>query len=149
MDEDTIFNNKSSFLISWYKFRKSFEKFFRDASTDLAINPAEIMFISEVYYNEGTSQREIAKNLYVSEANIAKTFKKLEEKGLIYKTIDKSNNTRRQLYLTEKGEDFFKDTIKLYKEFQTYIFEGYTEEEIATMKKIMREISDKSIDFVN
>ena len=75
MRKDSVFNDEKSYLNSWYKIRKGFEEFFKGHSKGLEINPAESMFLSKIYYQDGISQREIANDLLVSEANITKTFK--------------------------------------------------------------------------
>ena len=88
MKKESVFNDEQSFLNSWYNLTKGFGEFFKSESEGLEINPAEAMFLSLIYYKDGISQREIANKLLVSEANITKTFKKLERKELTYKTID-------------------------------------------------------------
>ena len=145
MKKNSIFNEKTSYFNSFYYIRKGFERFLKENSGDLNINRAESRFLSEIYYNEGISQREIAHNLFVSEANIAKTYKKLEGKGLIYKNVDENNNTRRQLYLTEKGEAAFEEIIDLYENYNKSIVAGYSEDEIKASKKILSEIAEKSL----
>ena len=105
MRKNSVFNQENSYLNSWYNITKGFGEFFKERSADLEINPAEAMLLSKIYYKDGISQREIAHSLIVSEANITKTFKKLEGKELVYKTIDKDNNARRNLHLTEKGTE--------------------------------------------
>ena len=97
MKKNSVFNYEKSYLNSWYNIKKGFEDFFKRNGADLNINPAEAMFLSKIYYKDGISQREIANSLKVSEANITKTFKKLERKELVYKTIDEENNARRNL----------------------------------------------------
>ena len=109
---------ENSYLNSWYNITKGFGEFFKERSADLEITPAEAMLLSKIYYKDGISQREIAHSLIVSEANITKTFKKLEGKELVYKTVDEDNNARRNLHLTEKGEGstgYLAD--KLFKQF--------------------------------
>ena len=145
MRKDSVFNEDKSYLNSWYKIKKGFEEFFKKYSADLKINPAEAMFLSKIYYHEGISQREIAHKLVVSEANITKTFKKLESKELVYKTIDESNNARRNLHLTERGEKTFERCIEIFKEFDAVLFEGLTAEQIGQMEDQLRKVADKSL----
>ena len=106
------------------------------------------MFLSKIYYKDGISQRELAKGLYVSEANITKTFKKLEEKGLVYKTIDKENNARRNLHLTEAGEETFEKCIELFRNFDKVLFEGLSEEEIGLMENQLSKIGKKALKII-
>ena len=114
----------------------------------MEITPAEAMLLSKIYYKDGISQREIAHSLIVSEANITKTFKKLEGKELVYKTIDKDNNARRNLHLTEKGEETFEKCIEIFGEFDIITFEGYNSEEKERMEKQLKEISDKALKII-
>ena len=148
MRKDSVFNQEDSYLNSWYNITKGFGEFFKEKSVNLKINPAEAMFLSKIYYKDGISQREIAHKLIVSEANITKTFKKLEEKELVYKTVDKENNARRNLHLTEKGIDTFEECIKIFGEFDVITFEGYSAEEKGRMEKQLKEISDKSLKII-
>jgi len=148
MHKNSVFNQENSYLNSWYNITKGFGEFFKERSADLEINPAEAMFLSKIYYNDGISQREIAHSLIVSEANITKTFKKLEGKELVYKTIDKDNNARRNLHLTEKGEETFEKCIEIFGEFDIITFEGYNSEEKERMEKQLKEISDKALKII-
>ena len=123
MRKNSVFNQENSYLNSWYNITKGFGEFFKERS----------------------SQREIAHSLIVSEANITKTFKKLEEKELVYKTIDEDNNARRNLHLTEKGEETFEKCIDIFNEFDDIIFIDLTEEEIKNMESSIRKIIDNSL----
>ena len=145
MRKDSVFNDEKSYLNSWYKIKKGFGEFFKGHSKGLEINPAESMFLSKIYYQDGISQREIANDLLVSEANITKTFKKLESKELVYKTIDETNNARRNLHLTEKGEKTFEKCIEIFKEFDSVLFDGLSEEQINQMEKQVKKVADKSL----
>ena len=145
MRKDSVFNDEKSYLNSWYKIKKGFEEFFKGHSKGLEINPAESMFLSKIYYQDGISQREIANDLLVSEANITKTFKKLESKELVYKTIDETNNARRNLHLTGKGEKTFEKCIEIFKEFDSVLFDGLSEEQINQMENQVKKVADKSL----
>ena len=149
MKLDSAFNNEKSFLHSWYKITKGFGEFFKEESKELKINPAECMFLSLIYYKDGISQREIANKLIVSEANITKTFKKLEEKKMVFKTIDEENNARRNLHLTQKGEDTFEKCILIFDKYDSILFEGLTDEQKDKMETQVKQIGDKSISIVN
>lgn len=148
MRKNSVFNNENSYLNSWYNITKGFEEFYKNESHDLNVNPAESMFLSIIYYNDGISQREIAKRLFVSEANITKTFKKLAEKELVYKTIDEKNNARRNLHLTEKGEETFEKCIRIFYDFDEILFERFTAEEREEMEAQLKAIGDRSLSIV-
>ena len=129
MRKNSVFNQENSYLNSWYNITKGFGEFFKERSA-------------------GISQREIAHSLIVSEANITKTFKKLEGKELVYKTVDEDNNARRNLHLTEKGEATFERCIEIFGEFDEITFEDYDSEEKEKMEKQLKKISDKSLNII-
>ena len=135
MRKNSVFNQENSYLNSWYNITKGFGEF-------------EAMLLSKIYYKDGISQREIAHSLIVSEANITKTFKKLEGKELVYKTVDEDNNARRNLHLTEKGEATFERCIEIFGEFDEITFEDYDSEEKEKMEKQLKKISDKSLNII-
>lgn len=145
MKKNSVFNYEKSYLNSWYKIKKGFQEFFKQNSANLNVNPAESMFLSKIYYEDGISQREIAYSLNVSEANITKTFKKLEEKKMVYKTIDDENNARRKLHLTEKGEETFEEVMEIFKKFDQVLFDGLSEKEVETMENQLYDIGNKSL----
>lgn len=145
MKKNSVFNYEKSYLNSWYKIKKGFQEFFKQNGANLNVNPAESMFLSKIYYEDGISQREIAYSLNVSEANITKTFKKLEEKKMVYKTIDDENNARRKLHLTEKGKKTFEEVMEIFKKFDQVLFEGLSEEEVEIMENQLYDIGNKSL----
>ncbi|SKC81204.1 MarR family winged helix-turn-helix transcriptional regulator [Maledivibacter halophilus] len=71
--------------------------------TDVEIYRSEIHIISVIGHNDDIHISEIARKFGVTKGAISKTIKKLEKKGLVEKAIDKTNNTRTLVKLTEKG----------------------------------------------
>ena len=72
---------------------------------------------------------------------------KLEKKELVYKTIDEENNARRNLHLTEKGEETFEKCIELFKDFDAFLFEGLSGEEIEKMESQLSKIGSRSLEI--
>lgn len=147
MTKDSVFNNKNSYFNEWYKVSRNFNKFFNKKIGKLNISPTEIMFLSKIYYNEGISQKGVAKLLDVSNANVTKTFKKLKNKGYVEKIIDPNNNTRRQLYLTPNGVTVFEKIIDIYDEFQQIIFDEYGEEQIKEACLLLEKIGSYALNY--
>ena len=146
MKKDSVYNRAESFFNSWYNLRKGFELFYNAHIGDLNIRPAEGTFLSKIYYQPGISQREIAHALGVSEANVAKTFKKLERKELVYKTIDTENNARRNLFLTEKGEESIEKFMAMLDEFDEILFKDVREEELAEGERKINAMVNRLLD---
>lgn len=145
--KDSVFNDESSYFNSWYNITKYFDKFFANRIGNLNISPNEVMFLSKIYYNKGISQKAIANQMFVSEAYVTKMFKSLNNKNLVKKSIDPKNNTRRQLFLTEKGKKVFEEMIEIFNEFEELLFQKYGKDQIKYIAHIMATIGTDSLKF--
>lgn len=92
-----------------------------------------LMYISN---NEYTNQDSIAKNFITDKGTVAKTIKKLEEKGFIIRKENPSNKRENIIALSEKGCSIIRCMNKLLSEWQEIAFKDFSEEEIAEIKRL-------------
>ena len=85
----------------------SYNNYLKNKLEDIEITYGELTYIYNIKFFPSISQRELAEILYVSEANVAKMFKKLVKKGIVEKRKDDNNKSRNVLRLTDKGEELF------------------------------------------
>lgn len=78
----------------------------------LNISPGQYIFLAELFDEQGLSQDELTKKVYVDKANTARALKKLEDNGLIKRKSDKHNKRIKRAYLEPAAnsikEDFWK-----------------------------------------
>lgn len=72
--------------------------------TGTPIYNSEIHLISMIAKNPGIHIRGLAEQLGVTSASVSETISKLQKKGLVLKSTDKSNLSRLNLSLTAKGQ---------------------------------------------
>lgn len=94
----------------------------KNFETDVEIYRSEIHIINVIGDNDDIHISEIARKFGVTKGAISKTIKKLEKKGLVEKTIDKSNNTRTLVKLTNKGIRAYYAHEKYHKEYDGDMF---------------------------
>ena len=128
---------------------KSYEMFFRKNMENLDINIGEIPILLEIYANEGLNQIDLVRQFHVTEANISKTTKNLLIKGLITKTIDAENNTKKILLLTEDGKEACRILIDIFKQWKNSIKGDLSTEELLAFAETLKKISDNSVEVLS
>ena len=125
----------------------SYNNYLKDHLDDVDITYGELTYIYSVKYYGPSSQREMAKRLYVSEANVAKMIKKLVNKGLVEKHKDENNKSRNLVSLTDKGEEVFVKVSVLTAGWERQITREFTNDKYADLKKVMYQLSLESADL--
>ena len=125
----------------------SYNNYLKDHLDDVDITYGELTYIYSVKYYGPSSQREMAKRLYVSEANVAKMIKKLVNKGLVEKRKDKNNKSRNLVSLTDKGEEVFVKVSVLTAGWERKITKEFSNDKYADLKKVMYHLSVESADL--
>ena len=108
------------------------------------ITPRDFTYLSNIFYHQNVSQRQLAELLYVSESNVAQIVKRLENNGLIFWTCDASNKSKKILNLTEKGKLIVFSVLKDIYEWESSFFDKYDDVDIKKFKRIMYDYSQKS-----
>lgn len=121
---------------------KSFEAHFRKDMGAVDINIGEIPVLLAIYTNEGLNQIDLVRKFHVTEANISKTTKNLLKKDLIIKKIDAENNTKKLLFLTEKGQEVCNNLLEIFNDWKNELKGDIPADELnafyATLEKISK-----------
>jgi DNA-binding MarR family transcriptional regulator len=114
----------------------------------LDINIGEILILLEIYNNEGLNQIDLVKKFHVTEANISKTTKNLLIKGLIIKKIDADNNTKKLLFLTDKGQDACDKLLKIFRNWNDEVIGDIPMEELIAFSNTLSKLSENSLELM-
>lgn len=69
------------------------------------INASQFPLLVYLLFNHDVCQNDIADSYKIDKASIARSVRKLEEHGLVKRTIDDSNRKKYKVSLTEKGKE--------------------------------------------
>ena len=128
---------------------KSYEMFFRKNMENLDINIGEIPILMEIYTNEGLNQIDLVRQFHVTEANISKITKNLLIKGLITKTIDAENNTKKILLLTEDGKKTCQILLDIFDQWKDATIGNIPTDELVAFARTLKKLSDNSVDVLS
>lgn len=102
--EKDIFDDMSLILLM-YNISQIGIKFARSKSKELT-NLRDSYYLLKIYYSEiELSQEDLCDIFCQSKGTVAKTLRKLEDKGYIERIINKDNRRKYILKLTKKGEE--------------------------------------------
>ncbi|URN49745.1 MarR family transcriptional regulator [Methanobrevibacter sp. TLL-48-HuF1] len=143
--EKDIFDDMSLILLM-YNISQNGIKFARSKSKELT-NLRDSYYLLKIYYSEiELSQEDLCDIFCQSKGTVAKTLRKLEDKGYIERIINKDNRRKYILKLTKKGEevipvlkrevDYWHNSVGLAK---------ISDESMA----VIRDVSRKSYNLVN
>ena len=109
------------------------------------ITPRDATYLINIFYHQNCSQKDLSNMLFVSEANVAQIIKKLEGKGLVRRSTDETNKSRKIISLTEKSKIIVLGLIKEMYEWEGDFFKDYPPEDVMKFKKMLYEYSIKAI----
>lgn len=113
------------------------------------INSTEQTVLMLLNKKSKMNQDAIAKYFFVDKGTIAKTLRKLEEKQLITRNINKENQREKIVSLSEKGKESLNCMKNALDEWYSCIFEGLSEKEIEAFNKITDKMATNATKSLN
>lgn len=95
------------------------------------ISGHQMGYIVHIHKNPGTSQEDIAAFFKLNKGTVAKGLKRLLEDGYIIRKQNESDRRAYELFLTEKGQDIFKESRNSLEQFNQILTHGMSDEEEA------------------
>ncbi|WP_296889188.1 MarR family winged helix-turn-helix transcriptional regulator [uncultured Methanobrevibacter sp.] len=96
-------------------------------------------FLIEIYNNEGISQEDLAKILYLNESTVTRNLEKLEKRGLIVRT---PNKRKKIINITDEGREIAKMVMDYDEKWDEIIKKDLNEEEYNNFKKTLIKIGE-------
>ena len=106
----------------------------------IGITSVQSIHLIGVYRWPGIHQNDLVEQLNLSKAMVSKTLSQLEELELIVRKMDPKDKRNYCLYLTQKGEDTAKESIRLQLEHAKRILQGVSEEDLEATSRCLRQM---------
>ncbi|MDU4934508.1 MAG: MarR family transcriptional regulator [Peptostreptococcaceae bacterium] len=104
------------------------------------IKSGQLMFLLDLYMQDGKSQEEISKKLEIDKGATTRTLKNLEEQGLITRVKDNHDKRTNRIYLTEKSKDVKEDVFNLIDQLRNEVSKSLTDEEEEILIDLLEKI---------
>jgi DNA-binding MarR family transcriptional regulator len=132
------------------KTMKMMDFYFQDVFKNLnfEVTKNQWIVLKKLSENDGTIQNELAFITDRDKTSLTRLITTMEKKELVRRVSSIIDKRRNRIYLTEKGKKLYKNTLPtidvILKIIQTGLSEKEVENTIEVMKKIQRNILNKS-----
>ena len=120
-------------------YRKSSVFINREVSK-YGIRAGHLMFLMDLYLQDGKNQEEISERLKIDKATTARALKKLEEQDFITRVKDNNDKRSNKIYLTDTSKKFKEDVYSVLDDWNQQISKSLTEEEEETLINLLEKV---------
>ena len=113
---------------------------------EYGINASQLHLLFEISHQKNINQEKIATRCNINKGAVARSNRKLEEKGLVTRQIDDANRRQNIISLTDKGEETLTESINLLNKWEKEVFDqNIIEKEL--LQKALKDIAIKTMEL--
>ena len=130
-----------------YMIGKGYSVYVNRNLEEFGINTTQLHLLFEIAHESNINQEMIATRCNINKGAVARSIRKLEEKGLVKREIDKNNRRQNRLSLTKNGEDILIKACGVLRDWEDSVIldDGYIKKEL--LQKVLKEIAVKTIEL--
>lgn len=104
-------------------------------------------YILVVCRRPGISQDAISRRLFINKSNVTRSLAYLEEHGFVTRERDPEDRRQTRVYPTEKAIDILPRVREMIKGWNSYITEGFTEEEMEMYLSMTERLAERAAEY--
>ena len=108
------------------------------ALTDIGISAPEFFLLLYLYEHDQLRQEDIVDFFMLDKGTIARTLQKLENKGLIQRTVNKNDQRKKFIRLSEQGYSIKDVCINLVCTWHEMMLKDLPEEDIRVFERVLK-----------
>ncbi len=128
---------------------RQFQIYINNALKDLDITSSEYIFLIKLYENEELSQEELSSIYYVDKAATARSLKRLEKKGYIYRLRDPNDKRAYKICVTPKALSVKMRIYEALESWDQKISVNIDDEKLREISKILKVMSLRALECSN
>ena len=130
-----------------YMIGKGYHAYINQHLSEFEINATQLHFLFEISHHNSINQEQIANRCAINKGAVARSIKKLEDRGLVKRQIDENNRRQNILSLTEDGEEILKKARDILDKWEEEVIldKGYIEKEL--LQLVLKEIAVRTIEL--
>ena len=130
-----------------YMIGKGYSVYVNRNLEEFGINTTQLHLLFEIAHESNINQEMIATRCNINKGAVARSIRKLEERGLVKREIDENNRRQNRLSLTKDGEDILIKACGVLRDWEDSVIldEGYIKKEL--LQKVLKEIAVKTMEL--
>ena len=118
--------------------------FFSHELSEVEVTASELMYLAQLYAQDGLIQDEMSNKIFVDRAATTRTLQAMEKKGLVRREQDENNHRAKRVYLTEKARELEPRIRELQTRWVDFITQDLTQEESDTFARQLRMLAQRA-----
>lgn len=106
-------------------------------------------YILTICRNPGLSQEQLAGRIYINKSNVARQLAYLEQHGFIERHQCENDKRVLLVYPTQKAQDILPFVLETNREWNEYLTEDFTEEELEQFTIMLDRVEQKAKSYFN
>ena len=130
-----------------YMIGKGYSVYVNRNLEEFGINTTQLHLLFEIAHESNINQEMIATRCNINKGAVARSIRKLEEKGLVKREIDENNRRQNRLSLTKGGEEILIKACGVLRNWEDSVIldDGYIKKEL--LQKVLKEIAIKTMEL--
>ena len=104
-------------------------------------------YILTLARNPGITQEALAKMVYINKSNVTRALSYLEQHGFVERKQSEADRRVLLVYPTQKAMDILPEIRSILKDWNQYITEDISEEELSAFNSVLEKIAKKSAEY--
>ena len=111
------------------------------------ISATQLHLLYEISCNADINQEQISLRCNINKGAVARSIKKLEDRGFVERHVDENNRRQNKVSITPKGRQTLEKASEILDRWEDEVIvpEGYIEKEL--LQQILKEIAIKTIEM--
>ncbi|WP_458403803.1 MarR family winged helix-turn-helix transcriptional regulator [Methanobrevibacter sp.] len=111
------------------------------------INATQLHLLFEISHQTNLNQEKIASRCGINKGAVARSIKKLEDKGLVIRQIDENNRRQNKVSLSDKGKETLNQSISILNDWEEEVIDKNQLIEKELLKKVLKQIVISTIEI--
>jgi len=116
---------------------------------DTGLGGVHLSYILALCRHPGMSQEQIARHIYINKSNVTRHLAQLEQKGFVERRQNEKDRREQLVYSTQKAYDVLPELTALIRDWNEYLTEGFSDEEMEQFNAMLDRIARRATDAVN
>jgi len=126
---------------------RTFLSYITESLLEQNISYSDSIFLVNIGAKEGITQEEIANNLAIDKAAVARSVKNMQKKGYVRTVQSDLDRRAKELYLTETGKELDQLMLQINGKWMNYVLGSLSQEEIKTFSQTIYEIGMRAKEY--
>lgn len=118
-----------------------------DKLKDSDLGPGKTVYILALCHTPGVSQEQLARRICIDKSNVTRHLAALEKCGYVERRQSEEDRRVTLVYPTEKAYDILPYIREITREWNQYLTEDFTEEELTQLYALLGRLYDKATTY--